>query len=212
VWIPHRPCGGRSPGHDDLDPIWARLAEAGMPFVLHVAGVPLQIDAAWMNTGRPVPTDWLGTGENVRGKDMTSLHQPAETFVGAMVLDGVFERHRALRGGVIELGAGWVPQMIKRLDWIAEIWSKSDPQLKALSRKPSQQIIEHMAFTPYVYEDVGDLIRQSDSRLYLFSSDYPHAEGGRQPLERFSASLAGCDEAAQSHFYSENFARMFGIA
>jgi predicted TIM-barrel fold metal-dependent hydrolase len=102
--------------------------------------------------------------------------------------------------------------MIKRLDWIAEIWSKSDPQLKALSRKPSQQIIEHMAFTPYVYEDVGDLIRQSDSRLYLFSSDYPHAEGGRQPLERFSASLAGCDEAAQSRFYSENFARMFGIA
>ena len=83
-----------------------------------------------MNTGRPVPTDWLGTGENVRGKDMTSLHQPAETFVGAMVLDGVFERHRTLRGGVIELGAGWVPQMIKRLDWIAEIWSKSDPQLQ----------------------------------------------------------------------------------
>ena len=37
VWVPHRPCGGRSPGHDDLDPIWARLAEAGMPFVLHVA-------------------------------------------------------------------------------------------------------------------------------------------------------------------------------
>jgi predicted TIM-barrel fold metal-dependent hydrolase len=212
VWIPHRPCGGRSPGHNDLDPIWARLAESGTPFVLHVAGVPLQIDAAWMNTGRPVPTDWLGTGENVRGKDMTSLHQPAETFVGAMVLDGVFERHRALRGGVIELGAGWVPQMIKRLDWIAEIWSKSDPQLKALTRKPSQQIIEHMAFTPYVYEDVGDLIRQSDSRLYLFSSDYPHAEGGRAPLERFSASLAGCDEAAQSHFYSENFARLFGIA
>ena len=61
-----------------------------------------------------------------------------------MVLDGVFDRHRALRGGVIELGAGWVPQMVKRLDWIAEIWSKSDPNLKALTRKPSQQIIEHM--------------------------------------------------------------------
>jgi len=212
VWVPHRPCGGRSPGHSDLDPIWARLAEAGVPFVLHVAGVPLQIDAAWMNTGRPVPTDWLGTGEDVRGKDMTSLHQPAETFVGALVLDGAFERHRTLRGGVIELGAGWVPAMIKRLDWIADIWSKSDPQLKSLTRRPSQQIIEHMAFTPYVYEDVGDLIRQSDSRLYLFSSDYPHAEGGRHPLERFGSSLASCSASAQTHFYSENFARLFGIA
>src|SRR6185436_9237832 len=99
VWIPHRACGGRSPGHNDLDPVWARLAEANIPFVLHVGGAKLQVDAAWMNTGRPVPSDWLGGGENVRGKDMTSLHQPVETFIGTMVLDGVFERHPALRGG-----------------------------------------------------------------------------------------------------------------
>src|SRR5947209_3060382 len=36
AWVPHRPCGGRSPGHEDLDPVWARLAEAGIPFLLHV--------------------------------------------------------------------------------------------------------------------------------------------------------------------------------
>jgi uncharacterized protein len=209
AWIPHRPCGGRSPGHSDLDPVWARLAEAGVPFVLHVGGFPLQIAPAWMNTGRKVPTDWLGGGENVRGKDMTSLHQPAETFIGAMVLDGVFERHPRLRGGVIELGAGWVPQMLTRLDWVVDIWRKSEPELAALKRKPSKQIIEQVAFTPFVYENVGELIRQSDPALYLFSSDYPHNEGGRQPLGRFEASLAGADETAKTQFYSGNFARLF---
>jgi predicted TIM-barrel fold metal-dependent hydrolase len=211
MWIPHRHCGGRSPGHNDFDALWARMAEARVPFVLHVGGVPLQIPAEWMNTGRPIPTDWLGTGENVRGKDMTSLHHLAETFIGAMVLDGVFERHCNLRGGVIELGAGYVPSLCKRLDWIHEIWRKSDPELAALTRKPSEILIEHMAFTPYVYEDVGDLIRQSDSRLYLFSSDYPHAEGGRQPLERFTKSLEVCDERAKTNFYSGNFARVFAL-
>ena len=211
IWVPHRHCGGRSPGHNDFDSLWARMAEARVPFMLHVGGVPLQIDPAWMNTGRQVPTDWLGTGENVRGKDMTSLHHLAETFVGAMVLDGVFERHRALRGGVIELGAGFVPSLCNRLDWIAEIWRKSEPELAALTRKPSEILIEHMAFTPYVYEDVGALIRQSDSRLYLFSSDYPHAEGGRQPLERFTKSLEGSDERAKAHFFSDNFARIFSL-
>jgi len=211
IWIPHRHCGGRSPGHNDFDPLWARMAEAQVPFVLHVGGVPLQIPPEWMNTGRPIPTDWLGTGENVRGKDMTSLHHLAETFIGAMVLDGVFERHRKLRGGVIELGAGFVPSLCKRLDWIAEIWRKSDAELAALTRKPSEILIEHVAFTPYVYEDVGDLIRQSDSRLYLFSSDYPHAEGGRQPLERFTKSLEGSDERVKNHFFCENFARVFSI-
>jgi predicted TIM-barrel fold metal-dependent hydrolase len=209
VWIPHRPCGGRSPGHSDLDPVWARLAEAGVPFVLHVGGHPLQIAPEWMNTGRKIPTDWLGGGENVRGKDMTSLHQAAETFIGTLVLDGVLERHPRLRGGVIELGAGWVPQMLTRLDWVVDIWKKSEPELAALTRKPSEQIIAQLAFTPFVYENVGELIRQSDERLYLFSSDYPHTEGGRQPLGRFEASLQGQDEAAKTHFYSGNFARLF---
>jgi predicted TIM-barrel fold metal-dependent hydrolase len=209
AWLPHRPCGGRSPGHTDLDRVWSCLADAGVPFVLHVGGIPLQLAPEWMNTGRKVPTDWLGGGENVRGKDMTSLHHPAETFVGALVLDGVLERHPDLRGGVIELGAGWVPQMLARLDWVAEIWRRSEPELAALSRKPSQQVIDQLAFTPYVYENVGELVRQSDPRLYLFSSDYPHTEGGRQPLGRFEASLAGCAEADKDLFYSGNFSRVF---
>lgn len=209
AWVPHRPAGGRSPGHNDLDPVWAKLAGNAIPFMLHVGGSPLQIAPEWMNTGRPVPTDWLGGGENVRGKDMTSLHQAAETFVSVLVMDGVFDRHPELRGGVIELGAGWVPQMIKRLDWAADIWKKSEPDLAALKRKPSEQILTHMAFTPYPYEDVGDLIRQSDSRLYMFSSDYPHTEGGRQPLGRFAATMQGVGAEAEDNFYAANFARLF---
>ena len=212
AWVPHRPCGGRSPGHDDLDAVWARLAEAGIPFTLHVGGNPLQVDPAWMNTGRPVPTDWLGGGENVRGKDMTSLHHPVETFLGAMVLDGVFERHPTLKGGAIELGAGWVPSMIRRLDWIAEIWRKSEPDLRRLSMKPSETVIEHLRFTPYPYEAVGALIDASDDRLYLFSSDYPHTEGGRHPLGRFAQALEGRPEATLARFYSGNFATLFGLA
>jgi predicted TIM-barrel fold metal-dependent hydrolase len=211
AWVPHRPCGGRSPGHLDFDPVWARLAEAGIPFLLHVGGHPLQIHPDWMNTGHPVPTDWLGGGENVRAKDMTSLHHMAETFLGAMVLDGVFERFPKLRGGAIELGAGWVPSMLKRLDWSAEIWRKSEPELRKLERRPSEQIAEQLAFTPYVYEDVGELVDQSHDGLYLFSSDYPHFEGGRNPLGRFAASLERHGEETRERFYATNFARVFGI-
>lgn len=208
VWVPHRPAGGRSPGHDDLDPFWALAAEAGIPVVLHVGGHPLQLGPEWMNTGREVPTDWLGGGENVRGKDMISLHQAAETFVGTMVLDGVLERHRDLRVGVIELGAAWVPAMLRRLDQIAEIWRRSEPELAALSRKPSDQITAQMGFTPYPFEDVGAMIRDSNPDLYLFSSDYPHIEGGRNPLGRFRQSLDGFDEDVLDKFYSLNMERL----
>ena len=85
AWVAHDHCGGRSPGHNDFDPIWARLGEAGVPVVLHVGGVPIQVADAWMNTGRPVPQDWLGGGENVRGKDMLAMHHGAEMFFGAMM-------------------------------------------------------------------------------------------------------------------------------
>ena len=210
AWVPHRPCGGRSPGHNDLDPIWARLAEAGIPFVLHVGGQPLQIHPDWMNTGREVPTDWLGGGENVRSKDMTSLHHDAETFLGTMLLDGVFERHPNLRGAAVELGAGWVPSFLRRLDWSADIWRKSEPELQNLIRKPSEQLTTQMAFTPFVYEDVGSLVNESNDELYLFSSDYPHHEGGRNPLGRFEASLDGHTAATLNRFYADNFSRVFG--
>lgn len=210
AWVPHRPAGGRSPGHTDLDAVWARLAEAGIPFVLHVGGQPLQIHPDWMNTGRPVPTDWLGGGENVRSKDMTSLHHDAETFLGTMVLDGVFERHPGLRGAAVELGAGWVPSFVRRLDWSADIWRKSEPELQKLIRKPSEQLTTQMAFTPFVYEDVGALVNESNNELYLFSSDYPHFEGGRNPLGRFERALEGHTAETLDRFYADNFSRVFG--
>ena len=210
VWVPHRPAGSGSPGHNDLDPVWARLAEAGIPFLLHVGGTPLQIKPDWMNTGRPIPTDWIGGGENVRGKDMIALHHAAETFVGALVLDGVLQRHPKLSGGVIELGAGWVPALLRRLDLIAQIWKRSEPDLEALKTPPSELISQQMAFPPYPFEDVGAMIRESNADLYLFSSDYPHIEGGRNPLGRFEASLEGMNDEVQNKFYSENMATLLG--
>ena len=210
VWVPHRPAGGGSPGHDLLDPIWSRLAEANIPFLLHVGGNPLQIEPDWMNTGRPIPNDWIGGGENVRGKDMIALHHAAENFVGALVLDGVLQRHPALRGGVIELGAGWVPSFLRRLDLIAQIWKRSEPDLAALQTPPSELISRQMAFTPYPFEDVGSMIKESNADLYLFSSDYPHIEGGRNPLGRFASSLEGMSEAVLNKFYSENMSELLG--
>lgn len=212
VWIPAGPCGGRSPGHDDLDPIWARLAEAGVPFLLHVGGQAIQIRDEYMNTGRPQPTDWLGGAENVRSKDLTVLHQRAEEFLSVLILDGVLERHRQLRGAAVELGATWVPGMLRRVDHAASIWARSEPELRTFTRTPSQQACDQLAFTPYPFEDVGSLIRESAPELYLFSSDYPHTEGGRNPIGRFEASLGDLDEGVRDRFYADNFTKLLPSA
>ncbi|MBR7619959.1 amidohydrolase family protein [Phenylobacterium sp. 20VBR1] len=209
VWIPHRTPGERSPGHIDFDPFWARLAESGTPFLLHVGGAPLQQAKAWMNNGRGLVADWMGGGENLRSKDIAILHQGPETFLSVMLIDGVFERFPGLRGASVELGAGWVPSLLTRLDWVAKNWIRADKNQTPFSRRPSEMLSQQMAFTPFVFEDVGVLIDQSSPELYLFSSDYPHVEGGRDPIKRFEGFLGDRSEAVRDAFYAENFLRIF---
>jgi len=208
IWIPHRAPIGRAPGHVDLEGLWARLAEAGVPFLLHVGGAPLQIRDAWSNNGRAATKDWLGGGENVRTKDATVLHQAPEMFLSMLIVDGVLHRHPKLKGAVVELGAGWVPEMLRRLDDITRIYSRADESIR-FDRPPSQQVTEQMGFTPMPHEDVGNMIAQSNADLYLFSSDYPHIEGTRDPIARFERTLPEADEAVKTQFYSENFLRLW---
>lgn len=69
--------------------------------------------------------------------------------------------------------------MLRRLDHAADIWRRSESRLATFERPPSEQAGDQLRFTPYPFEAVGQLIAESNPRLYLFSSDYPHAEGGR---------------------------------
>ncbi|HWF75565.1 MAG TPA: amidohydrolase family protein [Caulobacteraceae bacterium] len=209
AWVAAAPPGGRSPGHVAHEPIWALLAERRMPFILHVGSSPLSIEPEWMNDGRPDRRTARGGAEVIGSKDLTVIHQAAQKFISVLVLDGVLERHPALRGAVVELGAGWVPDMIRRLDHAHEIWARSEPFLAEMRRRPSEQIRRQLRFTPYPFEDVAAFIAESAPELYLFSSDYPHAEGGRDPLGRFERSLAGADEAAKACFFAGNFRDLY---
>lgn len=209
MWLPAAPAGGRSPGHPDNDPVWRKLSEAGLPFLLHVGGSPPVLDPAYQNNGHPRPTDWLGGGENLRVKDFFTLSFAPQMFLSAMAFDGVFDRFPNLRGGVIELGAGWVPDFLRRLDQGWKSWRKTDPVVGALSRPPSEFIRRAVRFTPFATEDAGLIIREGGEELFLFSSDFPHPEGTKDPIGRFEATFDGLSEHARDRFYRRNFEDMF---
>src|SRR5262245_46564476 len=206
IWIPARAPAGRSPGHPAHDAFWARLAERRVPFVLHVGSGAFSVGQAWLDDGASAPVAEGNRPEVIGSKDLMVIYQPVERFLSVLVLDGVLDRHRALRGGAIEMGAGWVPDMLRRLDHAVAIWSKSEPALAHLERTPSEQAAAQLRFTPYPFEDVGLLCRESDPCLYMFSSDYPHAEGGRDPVARFDRALAGHPREVVEAFYAGNAA------
>jgi predicted TIM-barrel fold metal-dependent hydrolase len=189
--------------------VWRRLAESGTPFMLHVGASAPSLQPAYHKNGHPRPKDWLGGGENLRAKDFFALSFAPQNFLCSLALDGVFDRFPHLRGGVIELGAGWVPDFLRRLDGAWKGWRKTDPVIAGLSVPPSEFIRRAVRFTPFATENAGTIIREGGEELFLFSSDFPHPEGTKNPIQRFESGFEGFSEDVKDRFYRRNFEDMF---
>jgi predicted TIM-barrel fold metal-dependent hydrolase len=96
------------------------------------------------------------------------------------------------------------------MDSAAGAFIRNEERLQRLSLRPSEFVERQVRVTPYPHEDAGWIIRNAGPDICMFSSDYPHVEGGRNPLKRFDGSLQGLDEASLRGFYSANFADMMG--
>lgn len=209
VMVPSTPAGELAPTHPDIDPFWDVLAESDVPFVLHVGGGGKMLDRAFHNNNMPVK-DHLGGGENIRSKDYLAIHHSPEVFLGALILDGLFDRFPKLRGGCIEQGAGWVVSWMHHLDGAIRSFSRTEEPLQRLSMKPSEFVKRHLKFTPFPGEPVGWMMEQAGPELFLFSSDYPHPEGTTDPLGKFEATLGGISEPDKALFYEGNFTELLG--
>jgi predicted TIM-barrel fold metal-dependent hydrolase len=203
VMVPSTAAGDKAPTHPDLDGFWEVLCDAGVPFVLHVGGGGRLLDPAFHHNEMPV-TDHLGGGENVRSKDYLAIpHSPA-LFLGVLIYDGLFDRFPSLRGGCIEQGAAWVVSWLRQLDYGARAFRRTEEPLRRLELAPSDYVRRHLKFTPFPGEPVGWMIEQAGPELFMFSTDYPHPEGGRDPLGKFEETLAGTSDEDIRRFFHHN--------
>jgi predicted TIM-barrel fold metal-dependent hydrolase len=205
---------GHSPSHRSLDPVWARAHEAQLPVVFHVGGTGDLIDHDYFVNGLPIPPDFHGGEENFRSVDYMGIPGPPMQTLATMVFDGVFDRFPDLRIGVIEQGAIWVPSWMRQMESAFDAFERHEDRVKALEMRPSDYVRRQMRFTPYPTEDVGWIIEQAGAEVVLFSSDYPHVEGGRRPIERFETSLGPVSDqasvAVRDAFYHDNFVDLMG--
>ncbi|HET9076644.1 MAG TPA: amidohydrolase family protein [Acidimicrobiales bacterium] len=201
---------GHSHSHVGLDPLWAEAEDAGVPVVFHVGGTGELIDPDYFRNGLPVPPDFHGGEENFRSVDYMGIPHPPMQTLATMIFDGVLERFPELRIGVIEQGAVWLPSWMRQMESAVEAFGRHEDRLRALSLRPSDYVRRQVRATPYPTEDVGWIVEQTGPEVCMFSSDYPHVEGGRRPIERFEASLGHASEQVRQRFYSENFLDLIG--
>lgn len=199
-----------SPSHVGLDPVWARAQEAAIPIVFHVGGGGRLVDPMYFENGLPPVPDFHGGDGNFRSVDYIAIQYPVMQTLGTMIIDGVLDRFPRLKVGVIEQGASWLPGLMRTLDSAAEAFGKNEERLQHLELRPSEYIRRQVRVTPYPHEDAGWIVEQSGDEICMFSSDYPHVEGGRNPLGRFERSLTGLSENARRRFYCDNFVDLMG--
>jgi predicted TIM-barrel fold metal-dependent hydrolase len=207
--IPSRCPPGISPSHIGFEPLWASAQEARLPIVFHVGGEE-KINPDYFNNGLPRVKDFHGGEENFTSLSFMPIPQSVQTTLAALIFDGVLDRHPQLRFGAIELGAAWLPSWMRFMDSAAAAFVKNEERLQKLSLKPSEFVRRQVRATPYPHEDVGWIIANSAEEVCLFSSDYPHVEGGRNPLKRFNDSLSGTSTRAVERFYCDNFIDLMG--
>ena len=198
-----------SPSHVGLDPVWAQAEEAGVPVVFHVGG-GRPMDPAYKRNGLPDVPDFHGGDGNFTSVSYMAIGESPMQTLATMIFDGVLDRFPTLMTGVIEQGASWLPGWMRSMDSAAGAFVKNETRLQRLSLKPSEFVHRQVRVTPYPHEDSGWIIANSGEEICMFSSDYPHIEGGRAPLKRFDAALAGTSDEAVERFYSLNFVDLMG--
>jgi predicted TIM-barrel fold metal-dependent hydrolase len=200
---------GHSPSHIGFEPLWALAQEAGIPILFHVGGED-KMNMDYHKNGQPQVLDFHGGAENFTSTSYMTIPLSVWQTMSVLILDGVLDRYPRLMFGAIELGASWVPSWMRFMDSGAAAFMRGEDRLKKLSEKPSDIVRRQFRVTPYPHEPTGWIIENTGPEVCLFSSDFPHVEGGRNPLKRFGEALDGVSEDNQQRFYRDNYIDLMG--
>jgi predicted TIM-barrel fold metal-dependent hydrolase len=216
------PPAGVSPAHSLWDPFWAVLEEADMVAILHLGGGglisgsesdPMLPDRGWGKSDalKNTPATRAGGEEATSPYFMLVAHMAPELHLQTMVMGGVFERFPALRLGIIEYGASWIGPCVERMDLWVDFMAKTG---KTYSMKPSEYVRRNVRVAPFFHENLPKMIeRFGMEELYVFSTDYPHLEGSRDPIGKFNKWLVDLPPSYAQKFNIDNAALLFpGLA
>jgi predicted TIM-barrel fold metal-dependent hydrolase len=187
------------------------MAQAGVPLVYHLGAGRLPSEIYTRN-GLPAEPAFHGGDGRLQAHDYVATPHPVIETITALIMDGVLHRHPGLRLGLVEFGGCWLPGWLRFLDSAMDAFRRTESRLQTLDLKLSEYVIRQVRCTIFPHEDLGWSIAQSSPDIFMFSSDYPHIEGGRDPIARFEASMdrAAIPASAREQFYCGNFEDFVG--
>ena len=194
--------------HPDFDDVWALFDAANRPVVSHVAvnGHYQAVSPSFKNNGKTQIE--LGGDAPAGELGLMSIGNSAQLFLGAMIFDGVFDRHPGLRCISMEHAAFWLPSWLKSIEYTTSLFKRK----RTFSELPIDTAHSRLKVSPFAGEQVGWIIDNIGTDMLVFASDYPHPEGTSDPISKFEATMADCDEATMDKFYFRNMEELMGVS
>jgi predicted TIM-barrel fold metal-dependent hydrolase len=207
ILMPPGPAYGRSPGDPYFDPFWARVNEAKLIVCYHITEFHYQENVASQWGWGLVPPFQFSAWQwqNTYGE------RPITDTLSALIYDNLFGRFPNIKVLVSEFGAEWIPHFIRHMDKSRGM-GRNGPWLGGqLTERPSAIFKKHIRVVPYPEDDtVGMVERLGTTECLLMGSDWPHAEGLREPAD-FYARVAALGEENRRKFLRDNGLELLGV-
>jgi predicted TIM-barrel fold metal-dependent hydrolase len=189
-----------SPFDTIYDTFWGLAAEAGVVVATH-AGV--EGYDALVQMWEPGAAESSLFRSPLRG--VLTKGRAVSDFYGAALCHRIFERFPSLRMASVENGASWVPDLLHRLDDAAN----RNPGYFA--EHPRAVFGEHVWITPFWEDAVAELAGDVRLDRLLLGSDWPHAEGVKQPRDFITESLGGLGDDEVRRIVRDNAVELLRV-
>ncbi|MFC5749070.1 amidohydrolase family protein [Actinomadura rugatobispora] len=194
------PGGFRSPFDPAYDAFWGLAEEANVVVATHAGNDGYD---AIVQMWEPGSAEQSVLRSPLRG--VLTKGRAVTDFYGAALCHLVFERFPRLRMASVENGAGWIPDLLHRLDDVA---NRNPGYFK---NHPREVFAEHVWVTPFWEDRIDDLLADVRTDRLLLGSDWPHAEGVAQPVDFITESLGSLDEHDVRRISHDNALEVLGL-
>src|SRR5579871_123488 len=199
--VPIGPVDGRSLGSLELDRCWSLFEDHGIAVMFHISDGPRPFADAWYDADvNPVEPMLMSTFISVT--PMLALTD--------LAVSGTLERHPGLRIGLVEFTSSWFGPFLRSLDasyrFHGQYNGLADDRLPLA---PSEYLRRQVRVATFGFERPEHLAGK-DGDIFMFGSDYPHAEGLAHPLADFQAAGGPAVSETTAGLYRHNARWLLG--
>jgi predicted TIM-barrel fold metal-dependent hydrolase len=193
------PGGYRSPFDEVYDPFWSLAAESDVVVATHAGNDGYD---ALIQMWEPGGAESSIFRSPLRG--VVTKGRAVSDFYAAAICHKVFHRFPGLRMASVENGASWIPDLLHRLD------DASNRNPGFFEEHPAETFNKHVWVTPFWEDNVASLLEDVPAERLLLGSDWPHAEGTREPVEFVTETLKGLPDDVVRKVSRDNALNLLG--